>query len=127
MSDKPVGKLLYRGSSKDVYESTLAGAVEFDFTDRYSVFDWGEMPDLLRGKGQALSEMAEVLFSALKKVGIDSHFLQRTSPTRLAVKKVAVHFPPKLESGYDYHFYQTAPVETLVPLEVLFRWGAPKG
>src|SRR5690606_331179 len=29
----------------------------FEFSDRYSIFDWGEMPDHLEGKGEALAFM----------------------------------------------------------------------
>jgi Phosphoribosylaminoimidazolesuccinocarboxamide (SAICAR) synthase len=47
------------GSVKDlkVIEKPTAkklGVGRFVFSDRYSVFDWGEMPDLIEGKGKAL-------------------------------------------------------------------------
>ena len=30
------------------------GKVQFLFSDRYSVFDWGEMPDYIQDKGAAI-------------------------------------------------------------------------
>jgi len=38
------------------------GIGHFVFSDRYSVFDWGEMPDLIGYKGQALAVMGAYFF-----------------------------------------------------------------
>jgi phosphoribosylaminoimidazole-succinocarboxamide synthase len=56
---------LYRGSVKDIRGPVKVGgkaSVVFDYTDAYSVFDWGRMPDLLTGKGQALAIIAAEWF-----------------------------------------------------------------
>lgn len=61
---------LYRGSVKDILgPKTLGGeqAVVFRYTDAYSVFDWGKMPDALPGKGQALALMAAYFFEQLER------------------------------------------------------------
>ena len=34
------------------------GVGRFHFSDRYSVFDWGEMPDRINGKGAAPASWA---------------------------------------------------------------------
>jgi len=55
-------KLAYRGSVKNVYELKAptrrkAGRAIFEFTDDYSVFDYGKMPDKIPHKGRALALM----------------------------------------------------------------------
>lgn len=50
------------------------GVGRFDFSDRYSVFDWGEMPDYIENKGRALAVMAAYNFEKLKDNGIRTHY-----------------------------------------------------
>jgi len=57
--------LLYRGSVKDLYSCAEPGLCLFRYSDRYSIFDWGEMPDLIPGKGDALASMARDFFALL--------------------------------------------------------------
>ena len=58
--------LLYRGSVKNVRGEVSAESLLFEFSDRYSVFDWGEMPDQLEEKGTALAIMGKSFFSYLE-------------------------------------------------------------
>ena len=58
---------LYAGSVKDVYGIAGQGPYVFDFSDRYSIFDWGEMPDSLPGKGEALAVMGDLFFRHLAR------------------------------------------------------------
>ncbi len=51
-----------------------AGVGSFVFSDRYSVFDWGEMPDHLAGKGRALAVMAAYNFEELERRGFRTHY-----------------------------------------------------
>lgn len=51
-----------------------AGTGDFRFSDRYSVFDWGEMPNLINFKGTALAIMAAFNFEELEKRGIRTHY-----------------------------------------------------
>ncbi|HEB11010.1 MAG TPA: phosphoribosylaminoimidazolesuccinocarboxamide synthase [Spirochaetales bacterium] len=67
------------GSVKDlkVLEQAFenrAGLGNFVFSDRYSVFDWGEMPDHILNKGRALAFMAAYNFEELERRGIKSHY-----------------------------------------------------
>src|SRR5688500_10605014 len=62
-----LGHLLYSGSVKDVYGVPGRDPYVFDFSDRYSIFDWGEMPDALAGKGEALAVMGDLFFRALER------------------------------------------------------------
>ncbi len=135
--------LTYEGSVKNVRES-LASKSEyfFEYTDKYSIFDWGEMPDHIDFKGESLACFAQIMFDYLKLQGVNSHAkglvnenLEPTSKSKyLKVKKVDVFRPTmnKLANGeisYDYKIYQDkAKIQNaLVPLEVIFRLGLPKG
>ena len=47
----------------------------FEFSDRYSVFDWGEMPDHIPNKGASLAIITSYFFEILRKKGIPNHYL----------------------------------------------------
>lgn len=129
---------VYKGSSKNVIIPPERPYAVFEFTNRYSIFDWGEMPDLLERKGEALAMTGALFFEMLAKKGIQHHYLGLVDenfqdlPTGktsrfMKVKAVDVHPPVMREDGPDYSFYEVKPTNCLVPLEVIFRWGAPKG
>lgn len=59
--------VLYRGSVKNVRGEVSADEILFEYSDRYSVFDWGEMPDTITDKGRSLSVMGKCFFSYLEK------------------------------------------------------------
>jgi len=68
-NDHPV---LYRGSVKNIRVVTqprrsAPGRYLFEFTDDYSVFDYGKMPDAIRGKGCAIAMMSAYLFERLEQ------------------------------------------------------------
>jgi phosphoribosylamine--glycine ligase len=58
-------KILYQGSVKDIYEKQ--NRLEFEFSDRYSIFDWGEMPDKVDEKGKHLTTITTALFDYLNE------------------------------------------------------------
>lgn len=112
--------LIHAGSVKDIYE---AGPEElrFKFTDRYSVFDWGQMPDAIGGKGLALARMGKLFFDELASAGVKTHYLGAgAAPDEMRVRKISV---PRGNEAV----YATRPEMTLVPLEVIYRFGVPKG
>lgn len=124
-------KLLHTGSVKSLYEVPGGDSLVFHFSDRYSVFDWGAMPDLLEGKGEALASMAWSFFKLCEQAGIDHHCLGPCNElgevdyglerfSRIKVRTVNV-------LRNDLGAYQQRPTQTLVPLEVLFRYGIPEG
>ncbi|MDH5751086.1 MAG: hypothetical protein OEZ59_01540 [Deltaproteobacteria bacterium] len=139
-------KLIYTGSVKNIYQTQEPTELFFEYTDDYSVFDWGKMPDPIPGKGEILSRLGEFFFRALEDPGqwkaleqdesgdiaanipIVHHFIRRES-NRLLVTKVDVpHLKAESIGGslvYDYGF-QLQPRQ-LIPLEVLFRFGVPAG
>jgi phosphoribosylaminoimidazole-succinocarboxamide synthase len=112
--------LLYRGSVKDIY-SVGPGTLEFRFSNRYSIFDWGEMPDAIPGKGEALARMGEAFFKKAQSRGFQTHYVGK-GPVPGAFRVRHIEVPRgRME------VYQTRPVDILIPLEVIFRLGVPKG
>jgi len=133
------------GSVKDlvVIEKPLenkSGRGRFIFSDRYSVFDWGEMPDHIPNKGKSLCISAAYFFEKLESMGIRTHYLglveggqlKRISEVKgpvdiMEVKLLRVLKPPKTADGYDYSDYKKEDNNFLVPLEVIFRNSLPAG
>lgn len=133
------------GSVKDliIIEKPLknkTGRGRFIFSDRYSVFDWGEMPDHIPNKGKSLCISAAYFFEKLESMGIKTHYLglvengqlKRISDVKnpvdiMEVKLLRVLKPPKTADGYDYSDYKQEDSNFLVPLEVIFRNSLPSG
>jgi phosphoribosylaminoimidazole-succinocarboxamide synthase len=114
----------------------------FAFSDRYSVFDWGEMPDLIPGKGASLCTMGAFTFELLETEGVPTHYEGvRTPdgetvaladapkpPSEMVVGLTQVPDLPFAGGAYDYDAYHDAAGENyLVPLEVVFRNSVPVG
>lgn len=201
---------MYRGSVKDVLGPVQAKghtAVVFRYSDAFSVFDWGRMPDAIPRKGEALALMGAALFSRLEnptawqdfsrsqvalalrkgitsvhsvqlkkgiredgtptslgsafnelgerlqKEGLRTHYLglareadlaadgAAVAPVELSalreplkcmlVRQVSVVKPTLRavmgKAVVDYAPTREAPAPRLVPLEVVFRFGAPEG
>ena len=117
-----------------------SGKGRFIFSDRYSVFDWGEMPDHISNKGKSLCISAAYFFEKLESMGIKTHYLgliengqlKRISDIKVPVDIMEVELlrvlkPPKTANGYDYSDYKKEDNNFLVPLEVIFRNSLPAG
>ena len=85
-------KLIHTGSVKNVYKVDDK-TVEFEFSDRISVFD-KPIGNTIPGKGETLCDTACHWFQRLNKNEINNHFLERTgsksSWRKTIVKKGAV-------------------------------------
>lgn len=58
--------LAYEGSVKRVFESPFQeNSLLFQFSDDYSVFDWGKMPDTISNKGKSLAVLGAYFFDLL--------------------------------------------------------------
>lgn len=116
---------MYKGSVKDFFiekeptEKSL-GEGYFEFTDNYSVFDYGKMQDQIAGKGEALARMSVYNFLELEKLGLKSHFKKFVPPKRINVNVVRVLFPQKGQIKKGEKNY-------LIPLEIIFRNSLPAG
>ncbi len=129
------------------------GRGRFVFTDAYSVFDWGRMPDAIPRKGASLCTMGAFNFERLSAAGVPTHYRGVVAPdaveagtdpedavvplaeagappTAMAIELTQV---PELpyegpETGYDYDAFHAAGGDNyLVPLEVVFRNRVPVG
>lgn len=129
------------GSVKEVEilkkaELNIEGEGDFIFSDRYSVFDWGEMPDHIEKKGSALCMLSSYFFELLEKKGIKTHFLglnedgqlkkfskMKSTSNKMRVKVVRVLKPvyDKEKNKYDYSAYKNKLSNYLIPLEVIYR------
>ncbi len=63
--------VVYAGSVKNLRvierpSPTEPGVYLFEYTDDYSIFDWGKMPDRLQGKGEAMATLTAFLFEELE-------------------------------------------------------------
>lgn len=112
--------LIYKGSVKDLYQNG-DNQITFEYSNRYSIFDWGEMPDEIPLKGEALAAMAGMFFEYLSEKGVSSHYVGPRSRTSIDVKAVDVLRPQWKTDHYDYSLYANRPTHCLVPLEVIFR------
>jgi phosphoribosylaminoimidazole-succinocarboxamide synthase len=138
------------GSVKDLEtirkptESSM-GIGRFHFSDRYSVFDWGEMPDPIEGKGAALCLMGAYCFEKLEEKGIKTHYrglvaesgkvvrldelLQPANTMEISLVNV---FSPEAftkdgKLQYNYSKYTPTLKNYLIPLEIIYRNGLPSG
>lgn len=57
--------ILYRGSAKNLRGKPGVSPYILEFSDRYSVYEWGEMPDEIQGKATALAFLAWFFFDHL--------------------------------------------------------------
>ncbi|MEM2319176.1 MAG: phosphoribosylaminoimidazolesuccinocarboxamide synthase [Candidatus Bathyarchaeia archaeon] len=121
------------------------GVGRFHFSDRYSVFDWGEMPDHIEGKGAALCLMGAYCFEKLEEKGVRTHyrglvdakgrvvcFDELEQPTNvMEISLVNVYRPRAYVEGgklkYDYSVYTPSLTNYLIPLEIIYRNGLPEG
>jgi len=117
-----------------------SGRGRFIFSDRYSVFDWGEMPDYIENKGKSLCISAAYFFEKLEKIGIKTHYIglvedgetkklsEINNPTNtMEVKLVRVLEPLQKNNAYDYSLYKKEQNNFLIPLEIIYRQSLPKG
>jgi phosphoribosylaminoimidazole-succinocarboxamide synthase len=119
--------------------ATATGRGRFDFTDDYSVFDWGAMPDRIPEKGRSLCTMGAFNFELLESEGVATHYrgvgpdavslaAVDDAPRELAIELVQVPDLPFEDGAYDYDaFHGAAGDNYLIPLEVVFRNTVPVG
>lgn len=121
--------------------ATELGIGTFVFSDAYSVFDWGQMPDEIPEKGASLCSMGAATFEALEADGIPTHYLGvgdaekpdsindcEEAPDRMVIELTTVPELPFDNGVYDYaHFHAVSPTNYLIPLEIVYRNTVPIG
>ena len=122
------------------------GRGSFVFTDDYSVFDWGKMPDQIPDKGASLCTMGAFNFELLEANQVPTHYegvraddgdevldldealSMDEAPREMVISLTQVPDLPFADGAYDYDAYHDASGENfLVPLEIVFRNRVPVG
>ncbi len=120
------------------------GLGRFHFSDRFSVFDWGEMPDHIDNKGQALCLMGAYCFERLEEKSVRTHykgliengkavfFGELKQPSSIMEVCLVSSYRPEalVQKGkltYDYSAYTSTLKNCLIPLEIIYRNGLPEG
>jgi phosphoribosylaminoimidazole-succinocarboxamide synthase len=115
-------KHVKRWSSKDLEvlvppSDGRPGEGVFVFSDRYSVFDFGIMPDEIPGKGAASCAMAVRSFELFEAAGIRTHFLEQVAEDAIRIQL--------LDVDTDRSKGRTGPGRT-IPLQVIYRLALPQ-
>ncbi len=116
------------------------GVGRFVFSDRYSVFDWGEMPDHIPNKGAAIAILSAYFFEKLEERSIPTHYIGLVEgrkikklrdikePANIMEIKLLQVIKPELKNDkYDYSICQREKEGFLIPLEVIYRNFLPIG
>ncbi|QSG15891.1 phosphoribosylaminoimidazolesuccinocarboxamide synthase [Halapricum desulfuricans] len=141
----------FRVDEEPTAEALGRGA--FVFTDDYSVFDWGKMPDEIPHKGASLCAMGARNFELLEQNHVPTHYegvaidgdavgaadsrvtvdladalAAGVAPREMAISLTQVPDLPHDGDDYDYDAYHDAAGENyLIPLEIVFRNTVPVG
>jgi phosphoribosylaminoimidazole-succinocarboxamide synthase len=116
------------------------GRGAFVFTDDYSVFDWGKMPDQIPDKGASLCTMGAYNFQLLEENHVPTHYegvrlpdsdevldlgealSADAAPEEMVIELTQVPDLPFEDGSYDYDAYHAGAHENyLIPLEIVFR------
>ena len=108
----PTGKYLRRGKVKEVYEISPT-ELEFRFTNDISVFD-KHIPSEIPHKGESLTATAVHWFEVCRRLNVPHHYLRRSGPTAMRVKRVEVVPQPRTLGPHPKNY--------LVPLELIVRY-----
>ncbi len=113
----------------------------FTFSDRYSIFDWGGMPDHIDNKGESIALLGAYFFEKLDELGVPNHYMglmedgnaknlsELKNPSKVMKVQLLRVINPKIEDGeYDYSIYShNIKGNFLIPLEIIYRNTLPKG
>lgn len=113
----------YSTKNLEVLEAPREGAAGvgvFEFTDAYSVFHYGKMPDRILGKGEAIARMAAFNFELIERSGVPTHFRRFDPPDRIEFALLPTPDPARdaIEPGSGNY---------MIPLQVVFRNSLPQG
>ena len=114
---EPIKKI--EGSSKNILvhkepSANTPGEGSFEFTDYFSVFDWGRFLDeAVPGKGEAMAAVVKKYFELLDLAGIKHHYKGMAGNNLMNVSLVNI----------PQAYADVAPGTTnyLLPIEIIFR------
>ena len=134
----------FRIEEEPTYDELGSGT--FIFSDDYSVFDWGKMPDPIPDKGASLCIMGAHNFELMEEVGMPTHYegvvvdgetvrledldpaSLESPPREMAIGVTRVPELPYENGSYDYESYhdEFGP-NFFIPLEIVYRNQVPVG
>jgi len=82
-------ELLYEGKAKRIYKTDKENEVICEFKDSLTAFN-GEKASQENGKGALNCAITTLIFQALEKEGIPTHFIKQIDETKQLVKKVEI-------------------------------------
>lgn len=115
--------VLYTTKNLEIIEpptATKEGVGVFEYTDDYTVFFYGRMPDRIPGKGEAICRMAAFNLAMLEEAGVPTHFRRFLPPNRIEFDLARIVDPDVEPLTPDAANY-------VVPLQILARNALPQG
>jgi phosphoribosylaminoimidazole-succinocarboxamide synthase len=122
----------YQGSVKNVLQhpQSCKSNMYFEFTDDYSLFDWGKMPQTIEHKGLSLSLMGKILFQMLGDgeywkyfLGIENRLFNQHS---LYMEKERTDFlfvgQELADKGLSHHLLSTEETEEKEKPDLPMHW-----
>jgi phosphoribosylaminoimidazole-succinocarboxamide synthase len=97
-----------------------SGVGIFKFTDDYSVFHFGKMPDKIPNKGESICRMAVHNLLLIEKTGIKTHFRDFIPPNKMRFSLFRILYPHLGQIKNDERNY-------FIPLQIIFRNKLPQG
>jgi len=109
-----------QGSSKNIFASAdKDDELFFQFSNRVSVFDYGALEENIEGKAECLFEQAKYFDAHLKANGFETLTTNFDEAKCGYWQHKAKHFEGSQILDPNAFYF--------IPLEVIFRWGVPKG
>ncbi|BEL12970.1 phosphoribosylaminoimidazolesuccinocarboxamide synthase [Actinoplanes sichuanensis] len=112
--------VLHSTKNLEIVEPATAdrtGVGIFEYTDHYTVFHYGRMPDPIPGKGEATCRMAVFNFRMLQAAGVPTHFRRFLPPNQIEFDLARLPEPGTGRLADN----------TLIPVQVLVRNELPQG
>ena len=82
-------KELIQGKVKTVWSTDQLGEVIVEYNNKVTAGN-GRKIDFPEGKGEVCCEISSILFEKLQQVGVDTHYIELETPTRMRCKKVNI-------------------------------------
>lgn len=82
-------ELLYEGKAKRVYRTESENVLLVKYKDEATAFN-AKKKAVIEGKGRLNNEISAILFTMLKKAGVDTHFIEKVSETEQLVRAVDI-------------------------------------
>ena len=122
---------IYAGSVKDLYlfrENNIE-YVLMKFTDCFSVFDIGRMPNTIPGKGKNLARFSKYIYTILNKkckTSYVDHVKSRDKEDEIILRYFRAYKPVLHNEVYDYHENSANKNNKMIPLECISVTVFPK-